>query len=85
MAEERVTNELMFELLKLIQKEIGDLRFELRTQGEDLRGVKGHMASVMHSIGSLVQSDVTRGGDFDHLRTRVERIERRLELNDRNS
>jgi uncharacterized protein (UPF0335 family) len=79
---ESVTNELMYELLKNIQKDISDMRFELRTQGEDLRGVKGHMASMLHSVGTLVQSDVTRGTDLDHLRSRVERIERRLELND---
>jgi hypothetical protein len=76
---ESVTNELMYELLKNIQKDISDMRFELRTQGEDLRGVKGHMASMLHSVGTLVQSDVTRGTDLDHLRSRVER---RLELND---
>jgi uncharacterized protein (UPF0335 family) len=81
----RVTNELMFELLKSIQKDVADLRFEIRTHGEDLRAVKGHMGSMMHSIATLVQSDVTRGTDFDHLRARVERIERRLDLNEGNA
>jgi hypothetical protein len=49
---ESVTNELMYEPLKNIQKDIADMRFELRTQGED--AVKGPMASMMHSIGTLV-------------------------------
>jgi hypothetical protein len=72
---ENVTNELMYELLKAVRGDIARLsdRFE-RVEGE-MRVMRGHMAA-------LVQSDLNHGADFSALAHRVDRIERRLELND---
>ncbi len=71
---ENVTNELIYETLKQIQAKLveHDQHF-LRLENE-LRAVKTHLVA-------LVQSDLNRDGDVAALTLRIERIERRLEIN----
>lgn len=70
-----VTNALILEHLKSIQAKVSrtDERLE-RIEG-DIRTIKGHMASFM-------QSEVHQDSAIASLESRLERIERRLELND---
>ena len=72
-----VTNELMYETLKAIRGENARTHERLDRVEMELRAIRGHM-------GALVQTDLVRDGDIASLTTRVERIERRLELNEGN-
>ena len=78
MAEERVTNELMLELLKKLQEDIAGLRLEVRS-------LRGELLAMKTQLMALVQADLTRSSDLAEPPLRVERIERRLELNDGNA
>jgi uncharacterized protein (UPF0335 family) len=72
-----VTNELMYELLKAIRGDINRLSERLERVEGELRVMRGHMAAI-------VQSDLNHGSDIAALAVRVDRIERRLELNEGN-
>jgi hypothetical protein len=78
MVGESVTSELLYELLKAIRGDIARLGERLERVEGELRVLRGHAAA-------LVQSDLNRGSDFVSLVMRVDRIERRLELQDGNS
>jgi hypothetical protein len=78
MAGETVTSELLYELLKAIRGDIARLAEGLARLENEMRVVRGHIAA-------LVQSDMNRGSDLASLAARVDRIERRLELQDGNS
>ena len=69
---ENVTNELLLETLKASQAKVADDIADLKT---DMRGVKGHMAAFM-------QSEVAQDGTLASIQSRLERIERRLELHE---
>jgi hypothetical protein len=78
MVGESVTSELLYELLKAIRGDIARL-------GERLERVKGELRVLRGHAAALVQSDLNRGSDFASLVMRVDRIERRQELQDGNS
>ena len=70
-----VTRELRFKLVGAIRGDIAPLgRRPDRVEGK-LRVIRGHVAA-------LVQSGLNHGSDIAALAMRVDRIERRLELND---
>ena len=72
---EPVSDGLVSGLLEAIRSDIVRLGERLdRVEGE-LRVIRGHVAA-------LVQSDLNHGSDIAALAMRVDRIERRLELND---
>ena len=75
MAEERVTNELIYETLKRLQKRLVGMDAKLDGLGADMRGVKGHMAAFMGN-------EVVQDTGLANLSARIDRIERRLELKD---
>ena len=70
-----VTNELMYEVLKVIQQDVFSLKNGVSELKLELNAVRGHMISMQQDIhniyGVLARHDV-----------RLERIERRLELSD---
>lgn len=72
---DNVTNELLLETLKAIQSKIAKIADDVSDLKTDIRGVKGHMAAFM-------QSEVAQDGALASIQSRLERIERRLELND---
>ncbi|MCA3441306.1 MAG: hypothetical protein INF50_13420 [Rhodobacter sp.] len=78
MVGESVTSELLYELLKAIRGDIARL-------GERLERVEGELRVLRGHVAALVQSDLNRGSKFASLVMRVDRIERRLELQDGNS
>jgi predicted nuclease with TOPRIM domain len=61
-----VTNELIFETLKVLQKAVGDLR-------DDAREIKGHLGILESQYASI-------SNRLDRMDDRVARIERRLDL-----
>lgn len=72
---ENVTNELLLETLRAIQAKLAKMADDLVDLKSDMRGVKGHMAAFM-------QSEVAQDGTLASIQSRLDRIERRLELQD---
>jgi hypothetical protein len=68
-----VTNGLMFELLKRVHHEIGELRQDVSETKRELNVMRGHMVATQSDIhnvyGILARQD-----------ERLERIDRRLDL-----
>ena len=72
---ETVTNELLFEQLKAIQAKLADMASDITELKTDMRGIKSHMAGFM-------QSEVAQDNAIASMQTRLDRIERRLDLAD---
>jgi hypothetical protein len=73
MSDERA--DLMLEILKSIQGDIGDIKREQVTQGMRLSALEDHFRGTLTTLYSIQ-------GDVAHLKGRVERIEQRLGLRD---
>jgi len=72
---DNVTNELMFETMKQIQAKLAEILSEIHDIKADNRALRTHMAGFM-------QSEVATSSTVAGLQVRIERIERRLNLND---
>ena len=72
---DNVTNELLLETLKAIRAEVAQVRADLKENTAEVRAVK-------HHVQGLVLTDFNRDSEVASLKLRLERIERRLELND---
>lgn len=72
---DNVTNELLLETLKAMQGKLSDIASDLHDLKTDMRGIKGHMASFM-------QSEVAQDSAIAAIQTRLDRIERRLEISE---
>ncbi len=68
-----VTNELLLENLKAI-------RGEIKTLVERIGRVENRLAAVEGHLGVIIQRDLERNAEIDGLATRLDRIERRLDL-----
>lgn len=68
-------NQMMFDILLGIQKDLGQIKREQTSQGLRLSSIEDHLRGTMTSLYGI-QADV---GD---LKLRVDRIERRLGLNE---
>jgi hypothetical protein len=75
---DNVTNELLLETLRAIQGKLSRMADDLVDLKNDMRGMKGHMAAFM-------QSELAQDGALASIQSRLERIERRLELHDRSA
>ena len=72
---DKVTNQLLLEHLKSIQSKLNSIATDISDLMTDMRGPKAHMAGFM-------QSEVAQDSAIASMQTRLERIERRLELRD---
>ena len=72
---DNVTNDLILEHLKAIQAKVSRTDERLGNIEGDIRIIKGHMASFM-------QSEVQQDAAVASLQSRLERIERRLEISE---
>jgi len=70
-----VTNELLFEVLKRIQTKLDTLEQKIDDLGVRLLAVEQHMSA-------LQISEYRQNSELDRLRSRIERIEKRLDLVD---
>ena len=73
MAEYNITNELLYETLKALRGDIA------RVEGK-VDSVAVDVASLHKHVGGPVHSDMNRRSELEDLKSRVERIEQRLEL-----
>jgi phage shock protein A len=68
-----ITNELMYELMKRMHADIGELKFGQRELKAEMNAIRGTMVSMHHDIHNLYTT-------LTHHEQRLERIENRLEL-----
>ena len=73
MADERISNELIYEVLKAVQSDVGQIKSRLGN-------IETEVGIVRQHIAALVQSDMQRGSQIMDLETRIRRIESRLDL-----
>jgi hypothetical protein len=70
-----ITNELMYDVLKALRAEVGELREGQREIRTELQAVRGHVAATQTDVGNiysiLARQDI-----------RLDRIERRLDIVD---
>lgn len=67
------TNELMFELLKRVHHEIGELRQDVSETKRELNVMRGHMVATQSDIHNIY-------GILARQDERLERIDKRLDL-----
>ena len=72
---DNVTNRLLLEPLEAIQSKLSSMANDVNDLKSDMRGLESHMAGFMQSEGAQDSAIAT-------MQTRLERIERRLELRD---
>jgi transcriptional regulator with XRE-family HTH domain len=70
-----ITNDRLLSEVQAIQSTLSKSRDDLDRMSKELRSVKAHIAG-------LIESGLRQEQDLTSLRQRIERIERRLELND---
>lgn len=70
---EKITNELMYETLKGLQTDMSEVR-------RDVRAIKDEITSLRMIMGEFIKTDARRESDLASLASRVERIERRLDI-----
>jgi septal ring factor EnvC (AmiA/AmiB activator) len=70
-----ITNELMYEVLKQIQSEMGEVKHSLRETNIQLNAITSHVVGLQQDI-SNIYAILTRHD------SRLERIERRLEISE---
>ena len=70
-----VTNELIYEVLKMLQADVGQLREDAHGIREELSAIRGHMNAMQRDIHIIYDR-------LDDHPRRFDRIERRLELAD---
>ncbi len=72
---DKITNELIYEVLKKIQADVADIKKNVRDHDEQFKSIR-HMLVAMQSDD--LRSEATIAG----VRSDVDRIKRRLELSD---
>jgi hypothetical protein len=70
-----VTNELMYEVLIAVQRELSDVKSGIGEVKLELNAVRGHMISLQQDVHNIY-------GVLTRHEARLERIERRLELSE---
>ena len=68
-----VTNERLYEILRKVQGEIGDLKTGQNEMKAELQPIRGHMLAIQTDVSNLYS-------DQAELKIRLERVERRINL-----
>lgn len=79
---ETVTNELMFEILKQLQKDMADVKATLTDHTRLFIRVREDINSVREDINGLRGDDLRREAIQSKMDERLQRIENRLNLTD---
>ena len=70
-----ITNALIYEVLKAVQADVAQVK-------ERITSIEPTQLAMRSHLAGLVTSELTRDVDLAALRARIDRIERRLELQD---
>lgn len=79
---ENVTNELILEHLKRLQSGQSQILGRLETVEAEVRNVKSYVGTIKHDMATLIDASTSQDTTIAMLRTRLERIEKRLDLTD---
>jgi hypothetical protein len=69
------TNDLLYEVLKVVQRDIGFVRNDVADLKLQMHSVRGHLTAIQQDVGNIYSR-------LGHLEDRVERVEVRLGLVD---
>jgi septation ring formation regulator EzrA len=78
----QITNELIYEILKKLQTDVAELKTTLTDHTRQLLRIREDINSVREDINNLRRDDVRQETMQVQMDTRLERIERRLNLSD---
>jgi len=70
-----ISSELIYEVLKSLQRDVGEMKSSVGDVKIELNALRGHMISLQQDVHNIYGMLVRHDG-------RLERIERRLELSD---
>jgi hypothetical protein len=70
-----VTNELIYEILKILQRELGEVKSSIGDVKTELNALRGHMISLQQDVHNIY-------GILGRHELHLERIEQRLEISD---
>ena len=70
-----VSNELIYEVLKTLQRDVGEVKSSVGDVKSELKALRGHMISLQQEVHNIY-------GILGRHDLHLERIEQRLELND---
>jgi len=70
-----ISSELIYEVLKSLQRDVGEMKSGVGDVKIELNALRGHMISLQQDVHNIYGMLVRHDG-------RLERIERRLELSD---
>jgi hypothetical protein len=74
--------DLVLEILKKLQTGMSELRNAVADVRQDTRTIKDEIVSLRTIMGEFIKTDARREGDHLLLSARVDRLERRLDLQD---
>ena len=77
-----VSMDLMYQVLVEIQKDLKEIRNEQAAHRLQLNDTREQYGLILHHLGDMVGADARQNGELDRLRSRIERIEKRLEIID---
>ncbi|HLX15185.1 MAG TPA: hypothetical protein VKS24_08275 [Bradyrhizobium sp.] len=70
-----VTNELIYEVLKILQREVGEVKSTIGDVKSELNALRGHMISLQQDVHNIY-------GILGRHDMHLDRIEQRLEISD---
>ncbi len=82
MMDETVTNQLMIEHLKRLHNGQSQVLERLESIEADMRSVKSYLGTIKHDMATLIDASAAQDTIIAAMRTRIDRIERRLDLTD---
>ncbi len=77
---ENVTNELVLEHLKRLQSGQSQILGRLDAVEAEMRSVKSYLGTIKHDMATLIDASTSQDATIATLRSRLDRIERRLDL-----
>jgi hypothetical protein len=79
---EKITNELIYEILKQLQSDVSSVKRLVADQGNQIIGVREDVNAIRNDINGLRGDDLRRERIQAQMDVRLERIEARLNLHD---
>lgn len=75
-----VSMDLMYQVLVQIQGDISELHASGKRIEHRLSSMEDQYGQMLHHLASLAQNTAHQNSELDSLRSRIERIEKRLEI-----
>lgn len=76
------TENLVLEILKRMQGDMGEIRSELRDIRRELHQINQRLTQVEYHMSGFFSASAIHSDRVDRLEQRLERVERRLELSE---